>query len=262
MQKSLSAFGKLTGSSAATTDGSHTHSRLFIYDKFSVLIFLVDSGSAVSWFLKRLASASEISGICLYAENGSQIRTLVLKQLELESGCVLDSLSDSEEHHRLDLDRGLLRLSDFGLLINLNKCVFGASKGHFLGYLISKDCIKTVPEKVKALLDFSLPKFVELLCRVLAMIKFYHKFLKDAAKMQSCLNDLTKRKSKKDKTPLFWTENEKTAFKKVKKEIADASFLAHPLPDAKLSLVVDASDFVSGAVLQQIQEIQPLFFFT
>ncbi|GBN70602.1 Retrovirus-related Pol polyprotein from transposon 17.6 [Araneus ventricosus] len=94
------------------------------------------------------------------------------------------------------------------------------------------------------------------------MIKFYHKFLKDADKVKSFLNDLTKRKSKSDKTPLFWTENEETAFKKVKKEIADASLLAHPLPDAKLSLVVDASDFVSGAVLQQsvIQDNQPLFF--
>ncbi|GBL99645.1 Retrovirus-related Pol polyprotein from transposon opus [Araneus ventricosus] len=94
------------------------------------------------------------------------------------------------------------------------------------------------------------------------MIKFYHKFLKDAAKVKSCLSDLTKGKSKSDKIPLFWTENEETAFKKVKKEIADASLLAHPLPDAKLSLVVDASDFVLGEVLQQsvIQENQPLFF--
>ncbi|GBM95522.1 hypothetical protein AVEN_161420-1 [Araneus ventricosus] len=130
----------------------------------------------------------------------------------------------------LDLDRVLLRLSDFGLLISLNKCAFGASKGHFLGYLVSKDCIQPLPEKVKVPLDFSLPKFVEQLCRVLAMIKFYHKFLKDAAKVKSCLNNLTKRKSKSDKTPLFWTENEETAFKKVKKKIADVSLLAHPLP--------------------------------
>ncbi|GBN46266.1 hypothetical protein AVEN_132179-1 [Araneus ventricosus] len=96
----------------------------------------------------------------------------------------------------LDLDRVILRLSDFGLLINLNKCVFEASKGHFLGYLVSKDCIQPLPEKVKAFLDFSLPKFVEQLCTVLAMIKFHHRFLKDADKMQSCLNDLTERKSK------------------------------------------------------------------
>ncbi|GBN09814.1 Retrovirus-related Pol polyprotein from transposon opus [Araneus ventricosus] len=172
--------------------------------------------------------------------------------------------SGTEEQHRLDLDRVLLRLSDFGLLINFNKCVFRASKGHFLGYLVSKDCIQPLPEKVKVLLDFYLPKFVEQLCRVLAMIRFYHKFLKDAAKVKSCLNDLTKRKSKSDKTPLFWTENEEIAFKKVKKEIADASSLAHPLPDAKLSLVVEALDFVLGAVLQQsvIQENQALIFLT
>ncbi|GBL99644.1 hypothetical protein AVEN_68892-1 [Araneus ventricosus] len=53
------------------------HVRLFIYDKLSGIIFFVDSGEAVSWFLKRLASTSE---------NGSQIRTLGLKQLELDFG--------------------------------------------------------------------------------------------------------------------------------------------------------------------------------
>ncbi|GBN21862.1 Transposon Ty3-G Gag-Pol polyprotein [Araneus ventricosus] len=41
--------------------------------------------------------------------------------------------SKTEEQHRLDFDRVLLRLSDFGLLINLNKCVFEASKG-ILGF--------------------------------------------------------------------------------------------------------------------------------
>ncbi|GBN09812.1 hypothetical protein AVEN_224487-1 [Araneus ventricosus] len=86
MHKSLSAFGKLTGSSVATTDGSHMHSRLFIYDKLSGLMFLVDSVAAVSRFLKRLASTSETSDIFLYAENGSQIRTLGLKKLELDFG--------------------------------------------------------------------------------------------------------------------------------------------------------------------------------
>ncbi|GBN44070.1 hypothetical protein AVEN_22479-1 [Araneus ventricosus] len=62
------------------------HSRLFIYDELSGLIFLVDSGVAVSPFPKRLASTSKTSDIFLYAENGSQIRTLGLKQLELDFG--------------------------------------------------------------------------------------------------------------------------------------------------------------------------------
>ncbi|GBM72350.1 hypothetical protein AVEN_273360-1 [Araneus ventricosus] len=62
------------------------HSRFFVYDKLSGLIFLVDSDAAVSRFLKRLASTSETSDIFLYAENGSQIRTLGLKQLELDFG--------------------------------------------------------------------------------------------------------------------------------------------------------------------------------
>ncbi|GBN40142.1 Transposon Ty3-G Gag-Pol polyprotein [Araneus ventricosus] len=185
-------------------------------------------------------------GLCNAAQTSQSLIDNVVRDLDF---CIayLDDIfifSETEEQHRLDFDRVLLRLSDFGLLINFNKCVFGASKGHFLGYLVSKNCFQPLPEKVKAFLNFYLPKFVEQLCRVLAMIKFYHTFLKDAAKVKSCLNNLTKRKSKSDKMPLFWTKSEKTAFKIVKNGIGAASLLAHLLPDAKLSLVIDASDFV------------------
>ena len=44
----------------------------------------------------------------------------------------------------------------------------------------------------------------------------------------------------------------------------DATILAHPIPGAPISLTVDASDYVVGAVLQQRanNELQPLGFAT
>ncbi|GBL79124.1 hypothetical protein AVEN_92375-1 [Araneus ventricosus] len=130
-----------------------------------------------------------------------------------------------------------------------------------LGHLVTKHGIQPLPEKIKALTDFPLPKFIDHLRRFLAMINFYHRFLKDADKMQACLHDLTKGKSKKDKTPLSWSENQKLAFESVKKAAADAELLAQPVSNAKLSLV---TDFAMRAVLQQKlnNEFQPLGFFS
>lgn len=172
--------------------------------------------------------------------------------------------SDNKEQHRLDVEKVLKRLNEFALVINLDKCVFGVKEINFLGHRVTKEGIQPLPEKVKALIEYPLPKFVEQLRRFLAMVNFYHRFLKHAAKLQSCLHEMTKGKTKRDKTPLIWTEAEKSAFEEVKNSIANAALLAHPVPNAKLSLVVDASDFAIGAVLQQEvqQELQPLGFFS
>ena len=52
-------------------------------------------------------------------------------------------------------------------------------------------------------------------------------------------------------------------YKLIKKELSSISSFAHPVPDAPLSLTVDASDSAIGSVLQQSVKgiIQPLAFF-
>ncbi|GBM17995.1 hypothetical protein AVEN_238392-1 [Araneus ventricosus] len=69
-------------------------------------------------------------------------------------------------------------------------------------------------------------------------------FLMEAAKMQVCLHDLSKDKNKKE-TPFSWSENQKLASESVKKAIADAVLLAHPVSNTILSLVTESSDFRS-----------------
>jgi len=50
-----------------------------------------------------------------------------------------------------------------------------------------------------------------------------------------------------------WTTNRKTAFKKTKDELANATLLAFPDPSAKFAVQTDASGSAIGAVLQQRQ---------
>ncbi|KAG8175363.1 hypothetical protein JTE90_018043 [Oedothorax gibbosus] len=69
---------------------------------------------------------------------------------------------------------------------------------------------------------------------------------------------------KNDKTKIDWSDNAEADFQKCKELIANAVLLAHPKPDANLSLQVDASDFSIGGALMQVveDELQPLSFFS
>ncbi|GBN24061.1 Retrovirus-related Pol polyprotein from transposon opus [Araneus ventricosus] len=124
--------------------------------------------------------------------------------------------------------------------------------------------ISPLPEKVQFLKEFSLPKTVQELRRILATLKFSHRFLKDAAKEQACLHCVVKNKVKKDNTHIAWTEDTQSAFKSGKRLIANATALSFPAANSHLSLMTDASDFAVGAVLQQHFEsiVEPLVFFS
>ena len=47
-------------------------------------------------------------------------------------------------------------------------------------------------------------------------------------------------------------EDELSSFENIKRELSSISTLAHPVPEAPLSLTVDTSDSAVGSVLQQV----------
>lgn len=129
--------------------------------------------------------------------------------------CYLDDVliaSTDSQTHEADLKQVLERLSEYGVEINLEKCEFGKTEIQFLGFLVTSDGISPLPDKIRALEEYKLPDTVDELRRVLAMLNFYHKFIKNAAGIQACLHELTKGKSKKDKTQIVRSETTKAAF--------------------------------------------------
>ena len=190
----------------------------------------------------------------------------VLRGLDCCYGYLDDVLvaSPDPETHKTDLKRVFERFSDYGIEINVEKCEFGKAEIHFLGFQVSGDGVSPLPDKIKALQEYKLPETVDQLRRFLAMLNFYHRFIKNAASVQACLHELTKGKTKKDKTPIVWSETTKAAFNECKQILANSALLAHPVPNSSLSLVTDASDVSIGAVLHQSvgDKIQPLGFFS
>jgi len=179
--------------------------------------------------------------------------------------CYLDDVlvaSATPEEHAEHLKEVLERLRGRGLVLNGEKCVLGATEVEYLGHLVSARGIRPLPDRVRAIQDFSQPKSSQQLQSFLGMANFYRRFIPSAAKILKPLTDVLRGGKV---AQLAWTAEMETAFNTVKQKLVDAVELAHPNPAAPLFLAVDASDTHVGGVLQQKDSrgaLQPLGFFS
>lgn len=172
--------------------------------------------------------------------------------------------SSNEQEHLEHLRLLFTRLNQYGIVININKCVFGQEEISFLGYTINKFGIKPLESKVSAIRNFPQPNTISQLKRFLGMINFYRRFTPRAAHLQIPLLECCKGNKKKDQTPIVWTSERLKAFQQCKDALANATLLVHPINNAPISIEVDASAFAIGGVVHQFTNDiwQPLAFFS
>ncbi|GFX08240.1 transposon Tf2-6 polyprotein [Trichonephila clavipes] len=161
--------------------------------------------------------------------------------------------SSTEEEHSEHPKMVFERFQQYGLRINVSKSVMGAAQVEYLGFLITAEGSRPLPEKVQAILNYKLPETIHDLRTFLGMINFYRRYLKDAAKTQAPLHELLRGAKKKDRRKVHWTDDTRRSFEKCKTDIAEAALLSFPRSGLPLSLCTDASDFAVGAVLQQLE---------
>ncbi|GFS77071.1 hypothetical protein TNCV_3757081 [Trichonephila clavipes] len=130
--------------------------------------------------------------------------------------------SSTEEEHSEHLKMVFERFQQYGLRINVSKSVMGAAQVEYLGFLITAEGSRPLPEK-------------------------------DAAKTQAPLHELLRGAKKKDRRKVHWTDDTRRSFEKCKTDLAEAALLSFPRSGLPLSLCTDASDFAVGAVLQQLE---------
>lgn len=204
-------------------------------------------------------------GLCNAAQTFQRFIDEVLRDLDFCYAYIDDILivSDNEDQHLSHLRQLFDRLSSNGVLINSSKCVLGSTKVKFLGFEVSGEGIKPLPDKVQAIMDFPKPTTAKDLRRFLGMLNFYRRFLPNAATQHSPLNDLLT-DNVKGNTPIKWTPEGDDAFRICKESLSKAVLLSYPAPNTPLAIMCDASDRAVGAVLQQKVENrwQPLSFFS
>lgn len=172
--------------------------------------------------------------------------------------------SNTEEEHRRHLETLFSTLQKNKLRINVSKCVFGQQKLEFLGYMVSKDGIEPIEERVSAIMAYPEPKTIQELRRFLGIINFYRDNIHHAAHSQEKLYKYLHAAKKNDKTQIQLTKEEKEAFEECKNGIKNAVKLSHPSTISPISLMCDASNTCVGAVLQQNngEQWKPLGFFS
>ena len=140
--------------------------------------------------------------------------------------------SKNELEHKKHLLEIANRLNFYGLTLNMNKCVFGASQLNVLRYKLNASRIIASDEAIAAVKNFPEPIAIKKLRQFLGLVNY---FIENAAELLSPLQDYLKGKVKNE-TKISLNCNALQAFKKVKEIIANLAYLVHPKAYVKLHL--------------------------
>ena len=172
--------------------------------------------------------------------------------------------SDNEEQHKRDLENVLVRLEEYSLRLNLEKCSLGQSEVEFLGHTVNCHGFKPTPEKTDAVRNYPKPQTIQELRRFLGLVNFYRSCIPHAADIQGPLCQFLIGAKKKDNRPVSWNPIADAAFERCKQSVLDVTEIAFPDEKAEIRLVTDASNVAMGAALEQKCDDQwrPLAFFS
>ena len=155
----------------------------------------------------------------------------------------------TEEEHDNLVRETLKRLSNNGLAVSPEKCVWKTQEVEFLGYVISTEGIKMSTDKVDAVLGWKTPASLTEVQSFLGFANFYRRFIQDYSRVARPLTELTKKTEK-----WSWNPEADKAFKELKNRFTTAPILAHFEAKRPVIIETDASDFAIGAILSQRDE--------
>ncbi|KIN99400.1 hypothetical protein M404DRAFT_30458 [Pisolithus tinctorius Marx 270] len=137
---------------------------------------------------------------------------------------IFTKMDNQEEHDKIMLEV-LRRPKINDLFVKPQKCIFGQQEVDFLGMIIGVNRVHMDPAKISAMQDWPIPT-------------------NDFAQIAKPLNNLTKQDL------LFvWDDKCQMAFDMLKEAFTTTPILMFPDQDQRFQLEMDASDYVTGAVL-------------
>jgi hypothetical protein len=166
--------------------------------------------------------------------------------------------SENMADHKKHVQEVLRRLRANDLFCKPEKCEFHASEIEYLGYIIKADGISMDQKKVKAILDWPVPKTVKQIQSFLGFANFYRRFVYAYSNITIPLTRLTK------KTVTWnWDTKCQNAFEALKTAFTEAPILHHFDPELPRVVETDASDYAVAAILSHLLpsgELKPVAF--
>jgi len=133
-----------------------------------------------------------------------------------------------------------LCFSEYVVLLNACKCVFGETEVTFFGYTVSAKDPRPLEEKVAAINRLQRRVLVKFLICFHGMLNFYERFIPLAASTQAPPHAALGGPKIKGSQPVDWTPNMVLAFEECKASLSRATLLAQPVPSAMMVLFTDA----------------------
>ncbi|KAJ9505134.1 hypothetical protein QJQ45_013443 [Haematococcus lacustris] len=154
------------------------------------------------------------------------------------------SRSEAEHQEHLRTVLGLLRQHQ--LYANLSKCAFFLPSMDFLGHIISAAGIHPDPAKIRAMVEWPVPRNLNDLRSFLGSANYYRRHIHHHAHLILPLTNLLKAE-----TPWSWGPEQQEAFERVKAALASNPVVRPPDFSRPFTVKTDASLYAIGAVLSQ-----------
>lgn len=151
--------------------------------------------------------------------------------------------------HLTILEKVFSRLKSANLTVNLKKCEFCRPSLRFLGFVVDSQGLRTDPEKVSAIVNYPTPKTTTEIKRLIGLVSWYRRFIKDFSTIAAPINGLLHGRKKGQK--IVWSDEAESAFTQIKTRLSSAPVLASPDFSKPFVIQCDASDVGLGAVLYQ-----------
>ncbi|XP_062557343.1 uncharacterized protein K02A2.6-like [Armigeres subalbatus] len=148
----------------------------------------------------------------------------------------------TEEEHLRRLKIVLQRLEEHGMRLNVAKCEFFADCIEYCGFVVDKEGIRKMKNKVDAIQEMPRPRNREQVRAFVGLINYYGRFMKNLSSRIYPINNLLK-----DNVTFKWDDDCEKAFVWVKNEMQSDRVLAHYDPKVPLVLASDASPYGVGA---------------
>ena len=148
--------------------------------------------------------------------------------------------------HDASLTETLKRLTQRGVKLNKEKCLFGVNKLSFLGHTFGDRGISPEAQKIKAITSAKAPTSISELRLFLGMTQFVSRYIESYASITEPLRRLTRKTQ-----PWKWGREQDEAFKNLKKLLTEVGVMAYFDPKKETNVVVDASPCGLGAMIMQ-----------
>jgi hypothetical protein len=154
--------------------------------------------------------------------------------------------SKNEREHEEHLRVVLSYLRENKLYGKLSKCSFFQKEIHYLGHIIFGEGISMDPEKVKAIMEWPVPKNSHEVRSFMGLVGYYRRFVEGFSKIEKPITTFQHKGVKYE-----WTEEYDSGFIELKRLLTSVPILRVPDMEKDFTVCMDTSKQGLGAVLMQ-----------